>query len=256
MQIAVVIPAFNEAATIADVVERTLRHVENVIVVDDGSRDDTVGSLAGLPVILIQNERNLGKAPSMARGFAAALEESMDAVITLDADGQHRPEDIPRLVEAAAEYPGDIIIAARLEGREHMPRSRRFGNGQADFWISWAAGYPIHDTQSGYRLYPAEVLRRIDIPAKARSGFVFESEVLIEAARFGCYARGIPIDTIYGESPRDSHYRAAPDTMRITVMVAGKLIRRGLFPLGLLRSLGVLPHPGRPDRAKSPESMS
>jgi hypothetical protein len=80
--------------------------------------------------------------------------------------------------------------------------------------------------------------------------------VLIEAARFGCYARGIPIDTIYGESPRDSHYRAAPDTMRITVMVAGKLIRRGLFPLGLLRSLGVLPHPGRPDRAKSPESMS
>lgn len=256
MQVAVVIPAFNESATIADVVERALRHVETVIVVDDGSRDDTAGALAGLPVVLMRNASNLGKAPSMARGFAAALERAMGAVITLDADGQHRPEDIPRLLAAAEEYPGDIIIAARLRGREHMPRARRFGNRQADFWISWAAGQPIHDTQSGYRLYPADVLKRIAVRAEARSGFVFESEVLIEAARIGCYARCIPIDTIYGESPRGSHYRAAPDTTRIALMVAGKLIRRGLFPLGLLRSLGILPHPGGTGGAQRPDSMS
>jgi hypothetical protein len=77
-----------------------------------------------------------------------------------------------------------------------------------------------------------------------RNSFVFESEVLIEAARIGCYARSISIDTIYGRSPRRSHYRAASDTMRIVLMVAGKLIRRGLYPLGLLRSLRVLPHSG------------
>jgi len=245
MGVAVVIPAFNEAATVAEIAERTLRYTQTVIVVDDGSEDGTAEQLRGLPVTLIRNGANLGKAASMARGFAAALEQSMDAVITLDADGQHRPEDIPRLIAAAAVYPGDIIIAARLRGRERMPRSRRFGNWQADFWIAWAAGYPIRDTQCGYRLYPAALLRRLAVRDGRRDSFVFESEVLIEAARMGCYARGISIDTIYGSSPRLSHYRAASDTMRIIRMVAGNLARRGLYPLGLLRSLGLLPHPAR-----------
>ena len=244
MHVAVVIPAFNDAATVAGIAERALRYIQTVFVVDDGSEDDTAARLLGLPVTLIRNDTNLGKAASLARGFAAALEQSMDAVITLDADGQHRPEDIPRLIETAAAYPGDIVIAARLEGRERMPRSRRFGNWQADFWIAWAAGYPIRDTQCGYRLYPAALLQRLAVRGGRRNSFVFESEVLIEAARIGCYARSISIDTIYGRSPRRSHYRAASDTLRIVLMVAGKLIRRGLYPLGLLRSLRLLPDPG------------
>jgi len=244
MRVAVVIPAFNEATTIADVAECALRYTQTVYVVDDGSEDDTAAQLLGLPVTLIRNDTNLGKAASLARGFAAALEQSMDAVITLDADGQHRPEDIPRLVEAAAENPGDIVIAARLEGRERMPRSRRFGNWQADFWIAWAAGYPIRDTQCGYRLYPAALLERLALQDGRRDSFVFESEVLIEAARYGCYARAISIDTIYGRGLRESHYRATSDTALIIRMVAGRLARRGLYPLGLLRSLGLLPHPG------------
>jgi len=258
MRVAVVIPAFNEAATIAEVAEHTLRYTQSVFIVDDGSEDDTAARLLGLPVTLIRNDTNLGKAGSLARGFAAALEQSMDAVITLDADGQHRPEDIPRLIEAAAEYPGDIVIAARLKGRERMPRSRRFGNWQADFWIAWAAGYPIRDTQCGYRLYPAALLERLAVRDGRRNSFVFESEVLIEAARIGCYARSISIDTIYGCSPRQSHYRATSDTLRIIRMVAGNLARRGLYPLGLLRSLGLLPHPGIARRgagAKSPDAL-
>jgi glycosyltransferase involved in cell wall biosynthesis len=259
MRVAVVIPAFNEAATVADVAERALRYTQTVFVVDDGSGDDTAAQLLDLPVTLLRNDTNLGKAASMARGFVAALEQSMDAVITLDADGQHRPEDIPRLIATAAAYPGDIVIAARLQGRERMPRSRRFGNWQADFWIAWAAGYPIRDTQCGYRLYPAALLERLAVRDGRRNSFVFESEVLIEAARIGCYARSISIDTIYGRSPRESHYRAASDTMRIVLMVAGNLIRRGLSPLGLLRSLGLLPHPGiaRNDAgAKRPDALS
>jgi glycosyltransferase involved in cell wall biosynthesis len=244
MRIAVVIPAFNEAATIADVAGRALRYARRVYVIDDGSEDGTGSQLAELPVTLISNETNLGKAASMARGFAAALAESMDAVITLDADGQHRPEDIPRLVEAAEQYPGDIIIATRLEERGRMPLARRFGNWQADFWISWAAGYPIRDTQSGYRLYPATLLEHLELPAGRGDSFVFESEVLIEAARFGCYARPIAIEAIYTEDLRESHYRAGADTLRIMRMVAGKLLTSGLSPLGLLRALGILAHPG------------
>jgi glycosyltransferase involved in cell wall biosynthesis len=258
MRVAVVIPAFNEAATVAAVAEGALRYTQAVFVVDDGSTDDTAEKLARLPVTLIRNDTNLGKAASMARGFAAALARSMDAVITLDADAQHQPADIPRLIAAAEEYPGDIIIATRVQGRERMPRMRRFGNWQADFWIAWAAGYPIRDTQCGYRLYPVALLERLALRGGRRNGFVFESEVLIEAARTGCYARCVPIDTIYGRSPRSSHYRAASDTMRIVLMVAGKLIQRGLNPLGLLRSLGLLPHPqfARDEpRAKSHDAL-
>jgi glycosyltransferase involved in cell wall biosynthesis len=257
MRVAVVIPAFNEAATVAEVAERALRYTQTVFVVDDGSEDETAAQLLGLPVTLLRNDTNLGKAASLARGFVAALARSMDAVITLDADGQHRPEDIPRLIEAAEEYPGDIVIAARLEGRERMPRSRRFGNWQADFWIAWAAGYPIRDTQCGYRLYPAALLERLVVPGGRGSSFVFESEVLIEAARIGCYARPVSIDAIYGRSPRESHYRVASDTMRIVLMVAGKLIRRRLYPFGLLRSLGILPHPetARPEAGANPPDM-
>ncbi len=258
MRVAVVIPAFNEATTVAEVAERALCYTRTVYVVDDGSEDDTAAQLLGLPVTLIRNHTNLGKADSLARGFAAALEQSMDAVITLDADGQHRPEDIPRLIEAAKAYPGDIVIAARLQGRDRMPRSRRFGNWQADFWIAWAAGYPIRDTQCGFRLYPAALLKRLAAQNGRRTRFVFESEVLIEAARNGCYARAISIDTIYGRSPRESHYRATSDTMLIIRMVAGKLARRGLYPLGLLRSLGLLPHPGiarGEAAAKNPDAL-
>lgn len=259
MRVAALIPAYNEATTIVDVVERTLARVDTVIVVDDGSDDDTAARLAGRDVRLIRNETNLGKSESLARGFAAALEESVDAVVTLDADGQHLPEDIPRLLEEAARSPGDIVIAARRLRRERMPRARRFGNWQADFWISWAAGYPIFDTQCGYRLYPAELLERLRVCEGRRRRFVFESEVLIEAARIGCFARCVAIETIYGRSPRASHYRATADTMRIVLMVAGKLARRGLYPMGLLRSLGLARHPaavGGGTPPKSPDVLS
>ena len=258
MRVAVVIPAFNESATVAEVAEHALRYTPTVYVVDDASEDGTASRLTGIPVMLIRNASNLGKAASMARGFAAALAGSVDAVITLDADGQHRPEDIPRLIAAAVEHPGDMIIAARLQGRQRMPRSRRFGNWQADFWIGWAAGYPIRDTQCGYRLYPVALLERLAVRGGRRNSFLFESEALIEAARIGCYARCISIDTIYGRSPRGSHYLAVSDTLRIVLMVAGNLLRRGLYPLGLLRSLGLLPHPGiarNPAGAKSSDVL-
>ena len=259
MRVAVVIPAYNEAATVADVAGRCLRYTDHVYVVDDGSEDDTASRLDGLPVTVIRNDTNIGKAASMERGFAAALDASMDAVITLDADGQHRPEDIPRILEAAARYPGDIIIAARTEERERMPGARRFGNKQADFWISWAAGYRIRDTQSGYRLYPAALLERLRVRGGRRNSFVFESEVLIDAARMGCYARPVAIEAIYGDDLRESHFRAGADTMRIVRMVAGKLVRGGLSPVGLLRSLGILRHPDvvrGESNAKRPDGLS
>lgn len=235
------IPAYNERATIVDLVTRVISHVDQVIVIDDASSDGTADLLVGLPVEVIRNAENLGKSASLRRGFRHARALGAPIVVTLDADGQHLPEDIPRLLSAAVRNPGTIIIGARLRHRECMPRLRRFGNAMADFWISWAAGYPIRDTQSGMRAYPAEALACIDTSPMDGSRFVLESQILIDSARAGWYARWIDIETIYGVASRSSYYRAVADTVSIIFMVARKLLQRGLNPAGLLRSLGMLP---------------
>lgn len=235
-----VIPAYDEAATIADVAHRALAQLDQVIVVDDASKDATVDCLRGVPVTLIRNERNRGKGGSLWRGMQAALEMGADAVITLDGDGQHRPEDIPLLVEAALQYPGEIIIACRDMDAAHVPVDRRISNRVANFWISWAAGYSIEDSQSGFRLYPASLLRKIDIDVSRKRSFVFESEILIEAAVQGVRSRPVMVPAIYAPGRRPSHFHPVMDIVRITRMVAWRLISRGLAPLSLLRSLGII----------------
>lgn len=237
-RVAVVIPAYNEAATIADIVQRSLPYSDMLVVVNDGSVDETRQILERCPVMLINHGENLGKGKSLLAGIHYALEQGADAVITLDGDGQHRPEDIPHLLDCARRNPGRIVIAARLRNRRAAPVSRRFANRFADFWISWAAGQRIRDSQSGFRYYPGGVFRQCSTDS---SGFVFESEILIDAARAGYYSREMAIDTLYHAGARSSHYRPGSDTWAIVLMVAGKLIYRGLYPLGLLRSLGVFP---------------
>jgi len=152
MTVAVVVPAYDEAATIADIIRRARQQIERVIVVDDGSRDDTAARAEASGAVVLRQTTNQGKGASLWRGMHYALERGADAVVTLDADGQHRPEDIPKLLAAHRRWPGRPIIAARLEHRECAPPLRRFANGMADFWVSWAAGCPIADTQSGFRL--------------------------------------------------------------------------------------------------------
>lgn len=238
--LAAVIPAYNEARTIADIAYRTRQFIKHVIIINDGSTDNTEHVLKDLPVTLLNNSDNLGKGKSLARGVAHALEHGATTVITLDGDGQHQPEDIPRLVAEAASNPGKIIIAARLQSRDKAPPLRRFANGFADFWISWAAGHRIRDSQSGFRLYPAEVFRQC---ATRSDNFVYESEILIDAAHKGISSKSTAIDTVYLSNSRPSHYRPAADTWAIVRMVAGKLLHRGLYPVGLLRYLGILSKP-------------
>jgi len=235
MKIVAVIPAYNEAGTIRDVAARVLRVLPDLIVVNDGSSDSTREELAGLPVTTISNPTNMGKGASLARGFAIALAEGADAVVTLDGDAQHCPEDIPRLVEAAQAHPGRIIIGARLWDRGKVPPLRYIGNRFANFWVAWAAGFPVADSQSGFRLYPASLLRSVTVNPSGR--FAFESEILIEAGRAGVRTTAVPIAALYPANARPSHYRNAVDTARIVRMVAWKLITRGLYVPGLVRSL-------------------
>jgi len=235
--IAAVIPAFNEARTIRDVVERTLREVPWLIVVDDGSTDGTSQMLEGLAVTVLRNERNSGKAASLARGMDHALGAGAEAVVTLDGDGQHRPEDIPHLLAAHRSDPQALVIGSRLRDGANIPLGRYLANRFANFWIAWAAGQPIADSQSGFRVYPAAQLRDCTQRPEPAPGFVFESEILIEAGRRGARLIDVPVAAIYPERARRSHFRPVLDILRITRMVAWKLLSRGLYVSGLIRSL-------------------
>jgi uncharacterized SAM-binding protein YcdF (DUF218 family) len=166
----------------------------------------------------------------------AAIESGVHAVVTLDGDGQHRPEDIPILVQASRQRPATIIIGARLHQKMEIPPARYRANQIANFWISWAAGYSIQDSQSGFRLYPTSLLKQLDLSVEQNHGFVFESEILIEAANLGMKSHAVQIPAIYAPGSRPSHFRPVADITNITLMVAGRLIRRGLFLPGLYRS--------------------
>lgn len=247
----VVIPAHNEAHTVRDVAMRARQQCPHVIVVDDGSTDGTAGVFAGLDVVLLINEKNLGKAGSLCRGFERALAEGATGVITLDADGQHAPEEIPFLIKQALDEPGEFLIGARRRDQRKTSFWRYGANRVADFWIGWAAGAPIEDSQSGFRLYPSTLLRAIDVPYERSRSFVFESEMLIEAARRGFVIQNVPVTVMPRSGPRPSHFRPLLDIARITRMVAGKLLSRGLYLKGLPRSLrGSMKH-GAEDRVNS-----
>ena len=233
----IVIPAYNEAATIEDLVRRTYPICENIIVVDDGSSDGTAELIADLPVRVIRNERNLGKGACLMAGMKEALANGAEAVITMDGDGQHAPESIPALVERANAAPRCIVAGSRLHDPAAIPAARYQANTIANFWISWASGHWIEDSQCGMRLYPREVLDLICAKARRHSGFVFESEVLIDAAAAGYRCVCVPIPALYeGHNRRPSHFRPVRDIGAIVVMVAGKLLSRGMYPRGLISS--------------------
>ncbi len=225
-RLAVLIPAYNESATIAEVARRACQAAPWVIVIDDGSTDGTGERLRGLPVDLLRNESNQGKAAALWRGAQHAIAQGADGLITLDGDGQHRPEDIPRLLDVARRQPGDLVVAARALHPEAAPLVRRLANHVADFWISIAAGYPVRDSQSGFRYYPADVFQSVHVRHDRPHGFVLESEILIEAAMISVRAHTVVIDTIYDRGARRSHFRPVLDTLRITRMVAAKVLRR------------------------------
>ncbi|HUJ88089.1 MAG TPA: glycosyltransferase family 2 protein [Burkholderiales bacterium] len=225
---AAVIPAFDEAATIRDVAERTLRQVDTLIVVDDGSTDGTAAALEGLPLELLRNPANLGKGASLWRGMRRALELGARAVITLDGDGQHRPEDIPALLAAHRDRPEAVVIGSRLHLRGRAPALRYWANRVADFWIARAAGRRFPDTQSGFRVYPARLLREARVDHGASARFAFESEILIEAGRLGVEGIAVPVTVAYRGLARASHFSNVADVARIArVIVRGLLARYG-----------------------------
>ncbi|MDP3092439.1 MAG: glycosyltransferase family 2 protein [Nitrospira sp.] len=233
----VVIPAYNEAATVRDVALRARQQCANVIVVDDGSTDGTDKALTGLDVTVLRNEENLGKAGSLWKGFQHALAQGAAGVITLDADGQHAPEEIPLFLAAAAQDSSLFLLGARRRDQRRAWFWRYFANRVADFWIGWAAGFPVEDSQSGFRLYPTVVLQGVAVPYDRARSFVFESEIVIEAVQRGFSCRSVPVTVLSRSGPRPSHFRPLDDIAGITRMVAWRILSAGFNPSGLWRVL-------------------
>lgn len=233
---AVVIPALNEELALRAVVEATLAYCPEVIVIDDGSTDRTSEVVKDLPVTLLRHAERMGKGQSLRDGFAEAIKRGADAILTMDGDGQHAAEDIPRLLAAHQRNPRALILCAREVDRGSQPMIRKLANHFADFWISWACGQKVRDSQCGQRLYPRVLVEATPLPASS-GGFTFESEILIEAARHGFPIGSVSIRARYHEGRRPSHFQPLRDVGRITKMVSGKIVRRGMFLNGLVRSL-------------------
>ena len=229
----VVIPAYNEAETVRDVAMRARQQCANVVVVDDGSTDSTFRVVAGLDVTVLRNEENCGKAGSLSRGFEHALAHGAIGVITLDADGQHAPEEIPSFVKRSLDDPNTFLIGARRRDQRRASFWRYVANRIADFWIGWAAGQRTEDSQSGFRLYPAGLLREVTLKHDRSRSFVFESEIVIEAARRGFQCRNVAVTVAPRSGLRPSHFRPVLDILKITRMVAWKLLSRRMFLQGL-----------------------
>ena len=231
--VVVLVPALNEALRIRDVVTGALAHCANVIVVDDGSDDDTCARIADLPVIVLRHPRRMGKGASLRDGFAEALRRGFEGVLTMDGDGQHAADDIPRLLDAGNRHPGAVIIGARLRKRSQQPLYRRLANEFGDWGIAWGTGYQIADSQSGQRLYPAAVAALDEVPGE---DFVFEAQILISAARrLGTRCVSVPIESRYKsvhstEEFRASHFKPFRDFSRITRHIVLQALRHGDVP--------------------------
>lgn len=212
MGICLVIPAYNAAATIVPVVEETLASGFPLLVVDDGSTDGTAERLRGLNVEVKRHPQNRGKGAALRTGFSWAVENGYSAVITLDADGQHDPTAIPRLLTAANEGDFDILIASRASQFAEMAGLRNTWNRFGVWCVKKKTGFEITDSQSGFRYYSARVLREVDLTA---DGYALEMEVIMKAWRAGLKIGSLPIAARVADGRSTSHYRPVRDTWNI-----------------------------------------
>ena len=192
--IVALIPAFNADRFVAGVVRRASVHLP-VVAVNDGSKDNTLAALRATDATVIDQQPNQGKGVALRTGFQRALEMGADAVIQLDADGQHDPDEIPLFVERFSASKADLIIGERDFGG--MPPVRRVSNTVGRAAFSWAVGRRIRDNQSGYRLLSR---RLIEAVLESREhGYEFEMDMILIAVKRGWRIEGVPIRTIYGD---------------------------------------------------------
>jgi glycosyltransferase involved in cell wall biosynthesis len=195
-RILALIPAYQEAPRVAAVVAGAKAHLP-VLVVDDGSTDDTSSVAEAAGATVLRHQPNQGKGAALRAGFRWALDQGRDAVLTLDADGQHDPAEIPLFIAARARTNADLVVGRR--DFSQMPPIRQLSNRIGGLALSWAVGRRIPDNQSGYRLLSGRLMEAM--LASRESGFEFEVEMITTAIRSGWAIEWVPIRTIYAGEP-------------------------------------------------------
>ncbi|NOY74931.1 MAG: glycosyltransferase family 2 protein [Kiritimatiellaeota bacterium] len=213
-----VIPVFNHSATLRSVVEKIACVLDDIAVVDDGSTDaDIAETLAGLPVALLEHGKNLGKGAALRTGAKFAVERGCLNVITIDADGQHDPMDIPNFLALLSDSADTIIVGERDFSNAVVPFGSRFGRKFSDFWVRLETGLPIMDSQSGFRAYPAKFLAEFEALFKT---YAFETEVLVRGAWSGYEIKSVGISVSYSPEGRAriSHFNPWKDNLRLSLL--------------------------------------
>jgi glycosyltransferase involved in cell wall biosynthesis len=220
MRTAAIIPAYNEETVVAEVVRGCQEFVDTVLVVDDCSSDDTAGAAraAGAKVLRHSLQRGAGRAT--ATGLQAALRFKADLIVTLDADGQHLPEEIPSVLDPLRRGTADLVVGCRSKDRHEMPLVRRLGNGFANVWTWLLLGVSVSDTQSGYRGYTRHAATHLPLDAR---GYEFCSHSLGEAQRLGLRIEEVPITVVYTE-----YSKSKGQSFATSVQTLGRIAKEGL----------------------------
>lgn len=210
-----ILPTFNNAATLARVIDDALQFCADVMIVNDGSTDATHEILASRSdIVVVEYTKNRGKGHALKTGLRLAMELNFNYAITMDSDGQHFADDMPKFVEEIEQHPDSLIIGARNLQADGMPGKNTFANKFSNFWFKVETATTLVDTQSGYRLYPLRRMRRMRFFTPR---YEFEVEVIVRCAWRGIRVSNVPIKVIYPED-RVSHFRPLKDFTRISIL--------------------------------------
>ncbi|MEQ1858834.1 MAG: glycosyltransferase family 2 protein [Chthoniobacteraceae bacterium] len=214
--VAALIPCYFEEKHIRDVATRARAQLDTVLVVDDGSTDRTSDEARAAGVTVVKHERNAGKGAAIKTGLRELASSGVPWIVILDGDGQHPPEEIPHFIAAANETGAELIVGNRMGDTRTMPLVRKLTNLSMSWLISRVAGQTIPDTQCGFRMFSRELAEAfIEVPT---TGFDFESEMLVLAARRGVRIGAAPVSTVYGDEV--SKIRPVHDTLRFLKLLA------------------------------------
>ena len=219
--ICVIIPAYENAGTVVSVIKGALAYVPDVFVVDDGSTDGTAALLRDLSrqepgLRVISHPVNRGKGKSLKDGFLAAKAEGFQVAITMDADGQHFPEDIPKFLSIHSMRPDAMVMGARNISADGMPARNTFANRFSNFWFRFQTGVDLPDTQSGFRLYQLGAIGSMPL---LTSRYEAELELLVFQCWKGVPILSVPVGVWYPpEGERVTHFRPFMDFARISVL--------------------------------------
>lgn len=211
----VIIPTYNNGKTLKRVLDAVLNYTSNIIIVNDGSTDATASILKEYSqLIQIHFSKNCGKGIALRNGFKKAIELNYRYAVTIDSDGQHFPSDIPAFIDFIKKEENVLLIGSRNMTHDSIPQKSSFGNKFSNFWFWFETGIKLEDTQSGFRLYPLQLIPKKYFTNK----FEFEIEIIVRSAWKGIPVKNIPIQVLYDPTERVSHFRPFKDFTRISIL--------------------------------------